>query len=71
MSTTLADDYGRLLDRGHLVRRTDDVEGWREAMRRSARMDRLRIRTGVTHADPGVAWAWLMDCPEPDPDVAL
>ena len=55
------DDYGRLLARGEVIRRRGEVqspEAWRVEMRRQARADRIKIRTG---ADRGVLWALLVD----------
>ena len=60
------DDYGQLLARGAVVRAVDemdDVEGWRAAIRRQARADRIKIRTGL---NAGVAWAMLARMPRVD-----
>jgi hypothetical protein len=41
------------------VERIDDVDARRAKLRRQARADRIRIRTGVT--DGTLAWALLVD----------
>ena len=44
------DDYGRLLARGDVIRRVadvNDVDAWRAKIRRQARADRIKVRTGV------------------------
>jgi hypothetical protein len=49
--------YGELLATGQAVVRISeipDVEAWRANLRRQARADRIKIRTGVTK---GLAWA--------------
>lgn len=53
------DDYGQLLARGAVVEavdEVDDVDAWRAAIRRHARADRIKIRTGI---NAGVVWAML------------
>jgi hypothetical protein len=43
------DDYGKLLARGDVVRSIDDVddaETWRAEIKRQARADRIKVRTG-------------------------
>jgi hypothetical protein len=60
------DDYGQLLARGavvHAVDEVDHVETWRAAIRRQARADRIKIRTGV---NAGVVWAMLARMPSLD-----
>lgn len=60
------DDYGRLLAHGavvHGLREVDDVEAWRSAIRRQARADRIKIRTGFNE---GVVWAMLARVPRQD-----
>jgi hypothetical protein len=55
------DDYGRLLAAGQIVRiveEVDDPEAWRARIRRQARADRIRVRTGVS-AD--AVYAFLRD----------
>ena len=55
------DDYGTLLARGDVVRRLDDVgnpDAWRSSLRRQARGDRLRIRSGT---GSNAVWAFLLD----------
>lgn len=47
------DDYGDLLARGDVVRSVAEVrdcEQWRAEIRRQARSDRIRVRTGQTDA---------------------
>lgn len=49
--------YGELLATGEAIVRISeipDVEAWRANLRRQARADRIKIRTGVTE---GIAWA--------------
>lgn len=53
------DDYGQLLARGavvHALDKVDDAEAWRSAIRRRARADRIKLRTG-RNAD--LVWAML------------
>src|SRR4051812_44478801 len=60
------DDYGVLLARGAAVRaldEVDDVEAWRAEIRRHARADRIRVRTGFNQ---GIAWAMLARVPRSD-----
>src|SRR4051794_24459280 len=43
------DDYGQLLARGDIVRRLGDIgdpEAWRADIKRQARADRIKVRTG-------------------------
>jgi hypothetical protein len=43
-------DYGRLLARGdvfHRVEDLDDIEAWRSEIKRQARADRIKVRTGA------------------------
>ena len=50
------DDYGQLLASGavvYAVEEVDDVEAWRAEIRRQARADRIKVRTGV---QPGIVW---------------
>lgn len=57
------DDYGQLLARGAVVQavdEVDDVEAWRSAIRRQARADRIKLRTG-RNAD--LVWAMLARMP--------
>jgi hypothetical protein len=54
------DDYGQLLARGqvaHSVEDVDDVEAWRAEIKRKARADRIKVRTGV---EDGLVWALRM-----------
>ena len=60
------DDYGQLLARGaviHALDEVDDVETWRADIRRQARADRIKIRTGFNQ---GVVWAMLARVPRAD-----
>ena len=53
------DDYGRLLARGDVVHRIDDVEdvdAWRAEIKRQARADRIKVRTG---ANEHIAFAYI------------
>ncbi|MBS1860539.1 MAG: hypothetical protein JSS68_02390 [Actinobacteria bacterium] len=53
------DDYGKLLARGDVVRSVADVEdpdGWRAEIKRQARSDRIKVRTGQTGAR---LWAFV------------
>jgi hypothetical protein len=58
-----SDAYGELLSTGQAIVRIskiDDVDTWRSNLRRQARADRIKIRTGVT--DNGLlAWAMPVD----------
>jgi hypothetical protein len=59
-------DYGELLARGavvHAVDEVDDVEAWRSAIRRQARAERIKIRTG---RNAGLVWAMLAPTPSLD-----
>jgi hypothetical protein len=51
------DDYGELLFSGEVIRSCDDVDDpdeWRAAIRKKARADRIKVRTGET---AGKVWA--------------
>jgi len=51
------DDYGQLLASGqviHEVEDVDDVEAWRAEIRRQARADKIKVRTGCNE---GIVWA--------------
>jgi hypothetical protein len=51
------DDYGQLLARGqvaHAVEDVGNVEAWRAEIKRKARADRIKVRTG---AEDGLVWA--------------
>jgi hypothetical protein len=57
------DDYGQLLARGavvHALDEVDDVEAWRSAIRRQARADRIKLRTG---RNAELVWAMLARTP--------
>ena len=50
------DDYGQLLASGQVVHRledVDDIEAWRVEIRRNARADKIKVRTGFNH---GIVW---------------
>jgi hypothetical protein len=60
------DDYGRLLADGqviHEVEDVQDVEAWRAEIRRQARADKIKVRTGFNE---GVVWALLVRVCRPD-----
>jgi hypothetical protein len=51
------DDYGQLLASGqviHEVEDVDDIEAWRAEIRRQARADKIKVRTGFNE---GIVWA--------------
>jgi hypothetical protein len=51
------DDYGQLLARGEVVHRlvdVDDIGAWRAEIRRQARADKIKVRTGF---NDGIVWA--------------
>ena len=51
------DDYGKLLAEGQVVANEndlDDPDAWRAELRRQARADRIRLRTGKSQ---GMVWA--------------
>jgi hypothetical protein len=50
-------DYAELLMRGEVTMRRADPDRWRKQIRRQARLDRLRIRTGKSSRDPSLVWA--------------
>jgi hypothetical protein len=65
------DDYGQLLARGqvvHEVEDIDDVEAWRAEMRRQARADKIKVRTGFNE---GIVWAMLVRVRRPDAVVGV
>jgi hypothetical protein len=54
------DDYGQLLARGHVIHRVediDDIEAWRSEIKRQARADKIKVRTGLNES---IAWAELV-----------
>ena len=60
------DDYGQLLASGHVIHEVDDVddgEAWRAEIRRQARADKIKLRTGF---NDGFVWATLVRVPRPD-----
>lgn len=51
------DDYGKLLASGQVIQPVDEVEdpdAWRAEIKRQARADRIKVRTGITG---GTLWA--------------
>jgi len=59
------DDYGQLLARGDVVRRLADVrdpDAWRTEIKRQARADRIKVRTGRTER---VVYAVLLEAGTP------
>jgi hypothetical protein len=61
--TDVGDDYRTLLRRGSVMRRLALSEhgAWRQAIRRRARADELRIRTWSRAGAPATVWATLPD----------
>jgi len=60
------DDYGQPLARGQVVHRREDVqdiEAWRAEIRRNARADRIKVRTGFNHA---IVWALRVRADRPE-----
>ncbi len=60
------DDYGQLLASGQVVHGLDeivDVDAWRAEIRRQARADKIKVRTGSTD---GLVWALRL---RPDPST--
>src|SRR4051795_5893899 len=54
------DDYGQLLARGQVIHNVEDVrdvEAWRAEIRRQARADKIKVRTGFNEA---IVWALLV-----------
>ena len=51
--------YDELLRMGHVVRRVPDTKVWRDEIKAKARADKIRVRTGLSHQDEHVAWAYL------------
>lgn len=51
------DDYGKLLATGQVIHPVDEVEdpdAWRAEIKRQARSDRIKVRTGISS---GMLWA--------------
>jgi hypothetical protein len=51
------DEYGQLLARGqviHALEEVEDVDVWRAEIKRNARADKVKVRTGV---EDGLVWA--------------
>jgi hypothetical protein len=60
------DDYGQLLARSEVVHRLEDVEGieaWRAEIRRQARADKIKVRTGF---NDGIVWALRVRPDQPE-----
>jgi hypothetical protein len=60
------DDYGQLLARGQVVHRLEDVEdieAWRAEIRRNARADKIKVRTGF---NDGIVWALRVRADRPE-----
>jgi hypothetical protein len=60
------DDYGQLLARGQVIHDVEDVrdvEAWRAEIRRQARADKIKVRTGFNEA---IVWALLVRAGCPD-----
>jgi hypothetical protein len=63
------DDYGQLLASGHVIHEVDDVDdgdAWRAEIRRQARADKIKIRTGFNE---GLVWAMLVRVRRPNSAV--
>ena len=63
-------DYGQLLAEGQVIHELEDVhdvEAWRAEIRRQARADRIKVRTGF---NDGIVWALLVRVRRPDAPVA-
>lgn len=56
---TAGSDYDELLRMGHVARRPADIPEWRSRIRAQARVDRIKVRTGVSTRDPTIVWAYL------------
>ena len=57
-------DLEKLRRDGSVVARfgsAEEATAWRTAMRRACRAAGLRVRTGLAHADDGIAWAHHVD----------
>lgn len=60
------DDYGQLLAHGQVVHRLEDVEdieAWRAEIRRNARADKIKIRSGFNH---GIVWVLRVRPDQPE-----
>jgi len=60
------DDYGQLLACGQVVHRLEDVEdieAWRAEIRRNARADKIKVRTGF---NDGIVWALRVRADQPE-----
>jgi hypothetical protein len=51
--------YDELLRMGHIVARVTDTEAWRGEIKAKARADKIKVRTGISHHDEHIAWAYL------------
>ena len=64
------DDYGQLLATGqviHPLEDVDDVQAWRAEIRRQARADKIKVRTGL---NDGIVWALRVRSRHPDESAA-
>jgi hypothetical protein len=55
--TQRGSDYEELLRMGEVVAVVDDTDVWRDEIRKQARADRIKVRTGASNHE--VAWAYL------------
>jgi hypothetical protein len=51
--------YDELLRMGHVVARVADTKAWRDEIKAKARGDKIKVRTGLSHHDDHVVWAYL------------
>ncbi len=59
------DDYGQLLAYGQAIHRledVDDVQAWRAEIKRQARADKIKVRTGF---NDGIVWALRFRADQP------
>jgi len=59
------DDYGQLLTHGQAIHRledVDDIEAWRAEVKRQARADKIKVRTGF---NDGIVWALRFRADQP------
>ena len=59
------DDYGKLLTYGQAIHRledVDDIEAWRAEIKRQARADKIKVRTGF---NDGIVWALRVRADQP------
>jgi hypothetical protein len=50
--------YDELLRMGHVVARVADTKAWRDEIKAKARGDKIKVRTGLSHHDDHVVWAF-------------